>query len=75
MNNTLHVYVLRPFLGVEVPSSKNIWNDEYPSGGNYWSDYLGKDERKGLNQGQLGDDGIGDTPYFIDTGNVDYYPI
>ena len=45
----------------------NVWNDIYPSGGNYWDDYLGVD-----NNG----DGIGDTPYLIPGGsNIDEYPL
>jgi len=44
----------------------NIWDDGYPSGGNYWSDYTGFDELSGPNQDQLGSDGIGDTPYVVD---------
>jgi len=39
------------------------WDDSYPSGGNYWSDYIGFDSKNGSNQDQLGSDGIGDTPY------------
>jgi len=55
--------------------SANIWDDGYPSGGNYWSDYAGVDEKSGPNQDQLGSDGIGDTPYIIDENNQDRYPL
>jgi parallel beta-helix repeat protein len=43
-------------------SSGVLWDDGYPSGGNYWSDYKGKDEKSGWEQDQPGSDGIGDTP-------------
>lgn len=49
-----------------TPGGSNIWDDGYPSGGNYWSDYKGTD-----NNG----DGIGDTPYVIDAHNKDNYPL
>jgi len=41
----------------------NIYDDGYPSGGNYWSDYTGVDEKRGPDQDKHGSDGIGDTPY------------
>jgi len=56
-------------------ASTNVWDDGYPSGGNYWSDYTGIDEYSGSNQDQPGSDGIGDTPYIIDENNVDQYPL
>ncbi|MEM3597140.1 MAG: NosD domain-containing protein [Candidatus Bathyarchaeia archaeon] len=53
----------------------NVWDDEYPSGGNYWSDYTGVDFYSGPYQNETGSDGIGDTPYIIDTNNQDRYPL
>ena len=53
----------------------NIWNDGYPSGGNYWSDYSGVDVKSGAGQDLLGSDCIGDTPYTIDENNQDRYPL
>ncbi|MFH1102005.1 MAG: NosD domain-containing protein [Methanobacteriota archaeon] len=47
----------------------NIWNQDLPSGGNYWSDYQGVDVNP--------PDGIGDTPYNItgsEWGNQDRFP-
>ncbi len=43
----------------------NDWDDGYPSGGNFWSDYGGVDNFSGPNQNIPGNDGIGDTPYNI----------
>jgi len=51
---------------VQSYSSSNVWDDGYPSGGNYWSDYNGYDSNH---------DGIGDTSYFIDENNTDHYPL
>ena len=51
---------------VESYTSTNVWDDGYPSGGNYWIDYTGKD---------VNHDGIGDTPYIIDANNTDDYPL
>jgi len=51
--------------------SLNIWDDGYPSGGNYWSDY---GERYPSAQ-ELDDSGIWDTPYVIDGNNKDNYPL
>ena len=54
----------------------NYWDNGYPSGGNYWSDYTGADNYHGENQNIPGGDGIGDTPYNISGGsNQDRYPL
>jgi parallel beta-helix repeat protein len=55
--------------------STNIWDNGYPSGGNYWSDYNGTDLFSGPYQNMTGSDGIGDTPKPIDEDNVDDYPL
>jgi len=60
---------------VDNYASTNVWDDGYPSGGNYWSDYSDVDEKSGPNQDQPGSDGIGDTPYVIDENNQDNYPL
>ena len=57
-----------------VPSI-NIWDDGYPSGGNYWSNYTGVDLYSGPYQNETGSDGIGDIPYTIDENNTDHYPL
>ena len=54
----------------------NLWDDGYPSGGNYWSAYSGVDECSGPNQDICPDpDGIGDTPHWIYGISKDYYPL
>ncbi|UCE39245.1 MAG: right-handed parallel beta-helix repeat-containing protein [Thermoplasmata archaeon] len=55
----------------------NFWNDSYPSGGNYWSDWTTPDGSSGPNQDQMGPDGIVDFPYLLDGGSgaKDYYPL
>jgi parallel beta-helix repeat protein len=55
--------------------SVDYWDDGYPSGGNYWSDYTGKDLNSGPNQDLSGSDGIGDTPYVIGGYIKDRYPL
>jgi nitrous oxidase accessory protein NosD len=52
------------------------WDDGYPSGGNYWSDYMGIDAFHGPNQDIPGPDGIGDTPHTVIVAPAqDNYPL
>lgn len=53
----------------------NKWDNGYPSGGNFWSDYVGVDLYGGPYQNETGSDGMGDTPYVIDGNNTDNYPL
>jgi len=66
VNNVYQVYTY---------SSENSWDDGYPSGGNYWSNYNGTDLYRGPNKDQLGSDAIGDIPYVINVNNQDHYPL
>jgi len=67
VNNTRQAFV-------ELAPS-NIWDDDYPSGGNYWSDYDGVDVFGGSYQNEIGNDGIGDAHYTINANNTDNYPL
>ncbi len=54
----------------------NAWDDGYPSGGNFWSNYHGADQCGGAGQDLCtGPDGIGDTPYPITIIGADRYPL
>ena len=52
-------------------NSVNVWDNGYPNGGNYWSDYL----TKYPSAAQIGNSGIGNMPYIIDAQNKDRYPL
>jgi hypothetical protein len=49
----------------------NAWDDGYPSGGNYWSDY----QTIYPNASEIDSSGIWNTPYVIDANNTDHYPL
>jgi len=51
---------------IRLSHSGSTWDNDYPSGGNYLSDYNGTDSDG---------DGIGDSPYIIDENNQDNYPL
>jgi parallel beta-helix repeat protein len=54
----------------------NQWDSGYPSGGNYWSNYIHDDTLRGEHQDQPGSDGIGDEPRPLEgTSGKDRYPL
>jgi parallel beta-helix repeat protein len=65
-DSTYHNNFIDNLEQISIYDSTCIWDNGYPSGGNYWSDYLGADSDE---------DGIGDTPYSINENNQDYYPL
>src|SRR5467141_4050474 len=59
----------------DAGSTNSVWDNGYPSGGNYWSDYAGVDICRGPGQNICPHpDGIGDTPYAFNY-NQDNFPL
>lgn len=52
-----------------VAGAANAWDDGKE--GNYWSDY----RTRYPNASEVGNTGVGDTPYFINENNIDRYPL
>jgi parallel beta-helix repeat protein len=81
----VHISYIQSPSGIHVVNpSANAWDNGYPSGGNYWSDYSGADAYKGFYQNETGSDGIGDTPVMLERthkpalfpeNNTDRYPL
>jgi parallel beta-helix repeat protein len=76
-NNSMYHnnFVNNGVLAYDDTINGNYWDNGYPSGGNYWSDYTGVDLKNGPSQNIPGSDGIGDTPYVIDSDSQDNYPL
>jgi parallel beta-helix repeat protein len=72
VNNTEQASV---HVSIGSVSHGNIWDNGYPSGGNYWSNYTGIDLYSGPYQNETGSDGIGDRPHTINSNNTDHYPL
>jgi parallel beta-helix repeat protein len=74
-NKIYHNNLINNTSQVSGDQSTNFWDNGYPSGGNYWSDYAGADLCSGSYQNETGSDGIGDTRYNVDAKNKDRYPL
>src|SRR6266702_94864 len=81
LNNTANIQVFHNnFLNNDLQaqdtnSTGNFWDNGYPSGGNFWSDYTGVDNCSGPQQNVCpSPDSIGDTPYTFNN-NQDNYPL
>jgi len=59
-------FVIDHFLSM---GGNNLWDNG--TGGNYWGDYL----LKYPNASEIGNSGIGDTPYVMNSDDIDYYPL
>ena len=56
---------------VKSDGQPNIWDNDYSSGGNYWSDY----ENKYPSASRRGNSGMWNEPYIIEENNTDRYPL
>lgn len=78
-NRLFHNNIIKNGYQAYDNTDSNFWNDSYPSGGNYWSDYspicLDLFSGAATPQKTGTPDGICDTPYKIDTDTTDYYPL
>jgi hypothetical protein len=59
-------FVIDNFLSI---GGNNLWDNG--TVGNYWGDYLSKYP----NASEIGNSRIGDTPYVMNSDNIDYYPL
>jgi parallel beta-helix repeat protein len=78
-NNIYHNNLIGNTITIQAydDTGTNLWDYGYPSGGNYWRDYMGSDVFSGPDQNVAGSDGIGDMPYYIAGGAdaQDRYPL
>jgi parallel beta-helix repeat protein len=66
-NSFYHNNIIRNLdSALTTTNDPNIWDNGYPSGGNFWGDYAGIDSSS---------DGIGEISYNVSQGNLDRYPL
>lgn len=71
----IHHNIFGSSYGLATDEVGIAWDNGYPSGGNFWSDYEGADQKSGPNQDQPGSDGIGDTRRNVSSKGFDRYPL
>jgi len=64
-----NLQVSMPGYGPTNIANSNFWSKD--GEGNFWSDYT----TRYSNATQINGTGIGDTPFFINENNIDYYPL
>ena len=60
---------------VQSPNAADVYDNGYPSGGNYWDSYGGSDDYSGPAQNIWGSDGLGDVLHAVGGGVQDNFPI
>jgi parallel beta-helix repeat protein len=70
-NTFYHNNFINNTLQVSSDGSPSTWDNGYPSGGNYWSDY----RTTYPNATENDSSGIWNTPYVIGANNTDRYPL
>lgn len=65
-NNSPQVFIYESDLAYP-----NVWDDGYPSGGNFWSDFVTKHP----NASEIDASGIWNIPYVFNANNTDRYPL
>jgi hypothetical protein len=74
-NSNANIFYHNNFLATAqltvLATGNSTWDNGYPSGGNYWSDYL----KKHPNAAEIDSSGIWNIPYPVDSNNTDHYPL
>jgi parallel beta-helix repeat protein len=70
-NTFYHNNFINNIQQVSSDGSPNTWDNGYPSGGNYWSDYRTRYPDAVENDSSA----IWNTPYNVSSGNIDRYPL
>jgi len=70
-NYIYHNNLIHNSIQASIESSTSYWDNGYPSGGNYWSDY----SERYPNASEIDDSGLWDTAYVIEGINQDSYPL